>query len=159
MYPTWAQLVSHDFPLVAGFLNGRDSMHVSAIKETTLTWFIVMTWYIESHLHNKMQFVLCDINVKFNWHYYTHMDPMLHCQTLHVPLHSQLLSVTSPCCAVTYVQLFLYLSTNPQIQVAILWSQNMHLNTLDTRNCLLNHEGILHPLLRWYINISTSSSD
>ena len=76
------------------------------------------------------------------------MDPMLHCQTLHVPLHSQLLSVTSPCCAVTYVQLFLYLSTNPQIQVAILWSQNMHLNTLDTRNCLLNHEGILHPLLR-----------
>ena len=74
------------------------------------------------------------------------MDSMLHCQAMYVPLHSLLLSVTSPCCAVTHVQLFLYLSPNPQIQVDILWCQNMHLNTLDTRISLLNHEGILHPL-------------
>ena len=72
---------------------------------------------------------------------------MLHCQAMYVPLHSPLLSVTSPCCAVTYVQLFLYLSTNVQIRVATLWCQNMHLNTLDTRNSLLNQEGVLPPLL------------
>ena len=46
------------------------------------------------------------------------MDCILHRQAMYVPLHSLLLSVTSPCCAVTYVQLFLYLSPNPQIQVA-----------------------------------------